>query len=95
MAFIIGPSPGTNYSINANQTVRFVWGWPGFPAGRGGVLFFAMPPSIRTHGNRLVSFNHGIEQHGPHVVYTVDIRCENITGTGTGAGFQVLGGTLA
>jgi len=95
MAFIIGPTPGTNFTISAGKTVRFGWGWSDSPAGRGGVLFFAMPPNIRSHGNRLVSFNHGVHQEGSVVYYTVDLFCENFTGTGAGAGYQIVGGGLA
>jgi hypothetical protein len=94
MSFIIGPSPGTNFTLSLGAWVRFVWGWPDSPAGRNNVLFFAMPPNIRTHANRVVSYNNGVEQHGPIVVYTVDIRCEDVTGTGIGTAYQVGGGGL-
>lgn len=93
MAVII-PLDGTNYTINAGAAIRFGWGWGDHPAGIGGVMFFAMPPSIRTSGNRLVSSNHAVHQEGNVVYYTVDISCENFTGTGIGAGYRVVGGGL-
>ncbi len=53
-----------------------------------------MPASIRTDANRAVSYNNGVEQNGSIVLYTVDIRCEDITGTGIGTAFQIGGGGL-
>jgi hypothetical protein len=53
-----------------------------------------MPPNIRTHGNRLVSDFHGVDQHENIVLYTVVVRCQEVTGTGIGAGFRVGGGGL-
>jgi hypothetical protein len=94
MAFIIGPSPGGNYTLDAGAAVRFRWGWNDSPAGRGNVLLFAMPASIRTDANRAVSFNSGVEQNGSIVLYAVDVRCEDITGTGIGTAFQIGGGGL-
>jgi hypothetical protein len=94
MAFIIGPSPGTNYTLSVGAATRFRWGWTDSPAGRNIVLFFAIPPNIRTHANRVVSYNNGVDQHENIVLYTVDIRCEEVTGTGIGTAFQVGGGGL-
>jgi len=91
MAFMI---PG-NMTLSVGASTRFVWGWPESPAGRGCVLFFAAPPSIRSHHNRVVSYNNGVEQHTNPVVYTVDFRCEDVTGSSIGTGFQVGGGGLA
>lgn len=95
MAFLIGPSPGTNFTISSGQTVRHWISWRDFPAGRGTVVLFAAPPNIRTHGNRLVSRSNGVEQSGHVVAYTVDVSCEDVTGTGVGAGYQIGGGGLA
>jgi hypothetical protein len=94
MAFIIGPGPGQNYTLAAGAAVRFRWGWSDFPAGRGTVLLFAIPAFIRTDANRAVSYNNGVEQNGSVVLYSVDIRCEDITGTGIATAFQIGGGGL-
>lgn len=94
MAFIIGPSPGTNYTLNAGTAVRFRFGWNDSPAGRNTVLLFAIPASIRTFANRAVSYNSGVDQHQDPVLYTIDVRCEDVTGTGIAAAFQIGGGGL-
>ena len=94
MAFIVGPTPGTNFTLSNGATVRHAFGWPDAPAGRGNVLIFAMPPNIRSHNNRVVSYNNGVEQHGAFVVYTIDLRCEDVTGTHIGTAYQIGGGGL-
>jgi hypothetical protein len=93
MAFIIGPSPGVNFMIwpgDAPVRHSFWWG----PLGNGAQLGFAMPPNIAYLGNRVVSSNQAVENGDNGIVYTVDVRCEDIVGTGRGTAYQIIAGTL-
>jgi hypothetical protein len=92
MAIIIGPSPGTNFTIFPGASVRHSFWWG--PLGNGAQLGFAMPPNIATAGNRVVSSNQAVEEKDG-IVYTVDVRCEDIVGTGRAAAYQIIAGTLA
>ena len=90
MTFIVTGAGGqTNFSINDGAAVRFSWGWSSSPAGRNCVVMFAMPPSIHSGGARVVSYNNAVDQSGPVVLYTVDVRGET-----SGSAFQVGGGGL-
>ena len=91
MPFIVtGPNGQTNFSINPGAAARFQWGWPSSPAGRNLVVMFAMPPSIHSGGNRVVSYNNAVDQSGSFVLYQVDVRGEG----SSGSAFQVGGGGL-
>ena len=93
MAVIIGPSPGTNFTIYPGASVRHSFWWG--PLGNGAQRGFAMPPNIATAGNRVVSSNQAVEEGNNGIVYTADARCEDIVGTGRGAAYQIIAGTLA
>jgi len=54
-----------------------------------------MLPNIATAGTRVVSSNQAAEEGNNGIVYTVDVRCEDIVGTGGGAAYQIIAGTLA
>ncbi len=93
MAWIIGPSPGTNFTIlPGGPPIRHSFWWG--PLGNGPQVGFAMPPNIATAGNRVVSSNQAVEEGDSGIVYTVDVSCEDTVGTGRGAAYQLIVGSL-
>jgi hypothetical protein len=92
MAWILGPSPGTNFTISPGATVRHSYWWG--PLGNGPQIAFAMPPNIATLGNRVVSSSQAVEEGENGIVYTVDVACENVSGTGEPGAYQLIVGTL-
>jgi hypothetical protein len=58
MAVIIGPSPGTNFTISRRYGATFILVGT---VGNWRQLEFAMPPNIATEGNRIVGSNQPVE----------------------------------
>ncbi len=85
MGWIIGNgNPNWSFTLSPGAAIRHWWnyGGPWHIAQHG----FVLPASIRTHANRIVGYNQAVEQHSfpgwQGIRFTLDVRCEEVTGTG-------------
>lgn len=97
MAWVIGAgNPKYSFFLAPNAAIRHWWHESFAPNRERAALGFSLTPPLHWVSNRIVSYNHGLEQAGPNGdVYTVDIRCEDVMGTGSYGIYRIGGGTLS